>query len=85
MLRPPPSSRHVRRWERRTIFTLLLSASLIAATPVAAADPPVGADPAVITAWNAIAVTTIAGPAPTGAGKANIEANLWFAFVHAAV
>lgn len=49
--------------------------------------PTVGsaADPAVITAWNAIAVRTIAGPAPMGAGKANPEAFLWYAFVHAAV
>ena len=38
-----------------------------------------------IPAWNAIAVSTIAGPAPNGAGKANAEAFLWFAFVQAAV
>jgi hypothetical protein len=43
------------------------------------------ADPAVIPAWNAIAVSTIAGPAPNGAGKANVEAFLWFAYVQAAV
>jgi hypothetical protein len=46
---------------------------------------PGAADPAVITEWNAIAVRTIAGPAPSGAGKANAEAFLWYAFVHAAV
>ena len=38
-----------------------------------------------IPAWNAIAVSTITGPAPNGAGKANVEAFLWFAFVQAAV
>jgi hypothetical protein len=43
------------------------------------------ADPAVVTAWNTIAVRTIAGPAPLGVGKANAEAFLWYAFVHAAV
>lgn len=46
---------------------------------------PSAADPAVITTWNAIAVRTIAGPAPLGAGKANAEAFIWYAFVHAAV
>ncbi len=46
---------------------------------------PGAADPAVITTWNAIAVRTIAGPAPLGAGKANAEAFLWYSFVHAAV
>ena len=40
---------------------------------------------AVIAAWNAIAVSTITGPAPNGAGKANVEAFLWFAYVQAAV
>ena len=43
------------------------------------------ADPAVIPAWNEIAVATITGPAPNGAGKANAEAFLWFGFVQAAV
>jgi hypothetical protein len=46
---------------------------------------PAAADPAVITTWNSIAVRTIAGPAPLGAGKANAEAFLWYSFVHAAV
>ena len=74
-----------RRWTRRTLPALLIGASLIATAPAAAAEPPAAADPAVITAWNAIAVSTIAGPAPNGAGKANAEAFLWFAFVQAAV
>jgi len=64
---------------------LMLTATLVAATPVAGAQPPAAANPAVITTWNAMAVTTIAGPAPTGVGKANAEAFLYYAFVHAAV
>ena len=40
-----------------------------------------GADPAVITDWNATAVATIV----TDAGKANAEAFLWYAFEQAAV
>ena len=52
--------------------------SSIAALPAAGAEPAVAADPAVITTWNAIAVSTIAGPVATGgAGKANAEAFLW--------
>ena len=46
---------------------------------------PGATNPAVITTWNANAVRTIAGPAPLGAGKANAEAFIWYAFVHAAV
>jgi hypothetical protein len=54
---------------------------------VGSVGPPAAsaADPGVITAWNAIAVRTIAGPAPAGAGKANAEAFIWYSFVHAAV
>jgi hypothetical protein len=75
----------MRQTARRVISTLVVSAMLIAALPAAGAQPPAAADPAVITTWNAIAVSTIAGPAPNGAGKANAEAFLWYAFVHAAV
>jgi hypothetical protein len=64
---------------------VVVSALLVAALPAAGTQPAAVADPTVITAWNAIAVTTIAGPAPNGAGKANAEAFLWLAFVHAAV
>ena len=73
---------------RRAILTLALSVSLIAALPAAAGahhHPPVAANPGVITAWNATAVSTIAGPAPNGAGKANAEGFLYFGFVQAAV
>jgi hypothetical protein len=62
-----------------------MGALLVPALPAEGAKPPAAADPTVITTWNAIAVSTIAGPAPNGAGKANAEAFLWFSFVHAAV
>jgi hypothetical protein len=65
--------------------TLITIVAVLYAQPAAGARPPAAADPAVIPAWNAIAVSTIAGPAPNGAGKANVEAFLWFAFVQAAV
>lgn len=81
----PSATRRRRRSATRLVSALLISAALIAPTPAAGAKPPPAADPAVITTWNAIAVATIAGPAPTGVGKANAEAFLWFAFVQAAV
>ena len=59
--------------------------AVLYARPAAGAQPPQSADPAVIRAWDAIAVSTIAGPAPNGAGKANVEAFLWLPFVQAAV
>ena len=65
--------------------TLIAIVAVLYARPAAGAQPPAAADPAVITAWNATAVTTIAGPAPNGAGKANVEAFLWFAYTQAAV
>jgi hypothetical protein len=85
MLRATSLSPH-RPWQaRHAILALLLSASLIAPTPAAAAQPPAASDPTVITTWNAIAVSTIAGPPPNGAGKGNAEGLLWFSFVQAAV
>jgi hypothetical protein len=74
-----------RRWTNHVLVALVVTAALVAPTGALAKQPPAAANPAVITAWNAIAVTTIAGPAPTGAGKANAEAFIWFAFVQAAV
>ena len=65
--------------------TLMTIVVVLYARPAAGAQPPAAADPAVITAWNATAVSTIAGPPPNGAGKANAEAFLWFGFVQAAV
>jgi hypothetical protein len=88
---------HERKGEMRRNFKVVGAGSLAAfatfmtivavlyARPAAGAQPPAAADPAVIPAWNAIAVSTIAGPAPNGAGKANVEAFMWFAFVQAAV
>jgi len=59
----------------------------VLAGPVSADSrrPRPAADPAVITTWNEVAATTIAGPAPNGAGKNNAEAYLWLSFVQAAV
>src|SRR5829696_6319579 len=51
----------------------------LVAAAAAAADS--GADPAVITDWNATAVDTIV----TDAGKGNAEGYLWFGFAQAAV
>lgn len=65
--------------------TLVTIVAVFYARPAAGAQPPAAADPAVIPAWNAIAMSTIAGPAPNGAGKANAEAFLWLAYVQAAV
>ena len=65
--------------------TLMTIIAVIYARPAAGAQPPAAADPAVIRDWDAIAVSTIAGPPPNGAGKANVEAFLWFPFVQAAV
>ena len=64
---------------------LMTIVAALYARPAAGAQPPAAADPAVIPAWNAIAMSTIAGPAPNGAGKANVEAFLWLAYVQAAV
>jgi hypothetical protein len=68
-----------------TCAALMTIGAVLYARPAAGAQPPPAADPAVIRAWDAIAVSTIAGPAPTGAGKANVEAFLFFPFVQAAV
>jgi hypothetical protein len=59
--------------------------AVILARPAAGGQSQVAADPAVITAWNAIAQTTIMAPAPNGGAKANAEGFLWFPFVQAAV
>jgi hypothetical protein len=64
---------------------LMTIAAVFYAGSAAAAQPPAAANPAVIPVWNAIAVSTITGPAPTGVGKANVEAFLWYAYVQAAV
>jgi hypothetical protein len=69
----------------RLLVALTLAATLVAAMPVAGAQPPPAANPAVITAWNAIAVGTISGAAPNGAGLANAAAFLPYAYVHTAV
>jgi hypothetical protein len=65
--------------------TLMAIVAVLYARPAAGAASPAAADPAVIRAWNATALSTIAGPAPNGAGKANVEAFLWLAYTQAAV
>jgi hypothetical protein len=64
---------------------LVLSITLAAVMPVSAAQPPAAADPAVIAAWNQMAVNTLVQAPPNGAGKTAPEAFLYFAFVHAAM
>ena len=59
--------------------------AVVLAQPAAGAQQTAAADPAVITAWNAVAQTTITAPAPNGAGKANAEGFLWYGFVQSAV
>jgi hypothetical protein len=85
MLHASSASTSPRRAVRRVISALVVSAIVMAASPAVGAQPPAAADAAVITTWNAIAVRTIAGPAPSGVGKANAEAFIWYAFVQAAV
>ena len=71
-----------RSW-RRGAATCLLALALISASFAgnsgAATSP--DADPSVIRDWNATAVATIV----IDAGKANVEAFLWYGFVQAAV
>lgn len=75
-----------------TLLAFAALATVVAvlyARPAAGAQPPAAADPAAVSAWNEIALTTItrpiAGPAPFGAGKNNVEGFLWLAYVQAAV
>src|SRR5947208_555151 len=73
------------QYARRLTPVLLLSLSLATTTPVSGSQPAAAADPAVITAWNAIAVNTLIQAPPNGAGKTAPEAFLYFAFVQAAM
>ena len=47
---------------------LLIIVAVLYARPAAGAKPPGAADPAVVAAWNAIAVSTITGAPPDGVG-----------------
>jgi hypothetical protein len=86
MLQPSSASPTARRWLRRAVPTLLLSTALLTATGASGAEPVPGADPAVITTWNTIAMNTIADPvASGGAGKMNAEGLVWISFVQAAM
>ncbi len=66
---------HAHRSARRAVLTMLIVA-LVGATPVSAAPPVASANPAVISTWNTVAVSTIA---------ANPAAFLNYAFVHLAM
>src|SRR5262245_24300525 len=76
---------HVRRSVRRAFIVLAVGVALVTALPAAGAQPTAASDPAVITAWNATAASTIAGAPPNGAGKNNAEGVAWFSYVQAAV
>lgn len=79
-----PIRRHHPAGRRRLAggLTCLLLISLVAAGPAnAAARRGASADPGVVSDWNAIAVTTLAGDTT----KAPIEGVLYLGFVHAAV
>ena len=65
-----------KRGARRVAPALLLTLSLVVAAPAAGAPPPAAANPAVITAWNAVAASTI---------PANPAAFLNYALVHLAM
>ena len=67
-----------------TCAALMTIVAILYARPAAGAQQPPAADPAVIRAWDAIAVSTIAGTGPTGSRKANAESFLWFSFVQEA-
>jgi hypothetical protein len=75
----PPRSRPAQR------VALLLTLALVAVTPVSAAQPPAAANPAVVAAWNEIAVRTVTGAAPGGAGMAGPTAFNYFAFTQIAI
>jgi hypothetical protein len=71
---------------RRELLAGLSGAAALAAVihhggAAAASTPDPAADPAVIADWNATAVATIV----TDAGKASIEAFIWYGFTQAAV
>src|SRR6188768_1752882 len=75
--------RHAQSSTRRSATTraipmLLLCLTLVTATPVAAKPPVPAANPAVITFWNEVTVTTVSAPA----GPTNFP---YFAFAHLAM
>ena len=73
------TSTSTRRSAWRLAPAALLSFTMIAAAPVAATPPVPAANPAVITTWNQIAVSTVTVPAPS---PTNFN---YFAFVHLAM
>jgi hypothetical protein len=77
--------RHFSRARAAVAVVVVVVAALVVALPASGGQPPAAADPSVISEWNAIAVNTIAGPAPNGAGLNNAEGIMWVAFAQAAV
>jgi hypothetical protein len=73
----------IRRRGRRVLPVCLLGAALLSTslTGTGRATTSTDVDPAVITDWNATAVATIV----IDAGKANVEAFMWYGFEQAAV
>jgi hypothetical protein len=66
-----------RRSARHACSTLAVSAALIAALPAAGAKPPAAADPTVVTAWNAIAASTLAAfPGPAGGAPPALQIHM---------
>ena len=70
------NSPHPRRAGRRAATALLLSLTLVSATPAVGSQPPGADDAGVITAWNGVAASTIPG---------NPAAFLNYAIVHLAM
>ncbi len=74
------------RARRRIAPALLLTFTLVVAAPASGAQPPAAANPAVITNWNAIAVTNLTLPVASGGpGMTPPPVFLYLGFVHAAM
>lgn len=81
-MRHARSSTHPRRAARSVVLALFVT-TMVAATPVAAVPSASGANAAVITAWNQIAVTTLANTVtPPGGSPTHF---IYFAFTHLAM
>ena len=70
---------------RRIAPALMLCVALLAPSLVSAKQPAAAANAAVVATWNEIAVTTVTGPAPGGAGMAGPTAFNYFAFTQIAI
>ena len=70
---------------RRIAPALMLCLALLAPSLVSAEQPAAAANAAVVATWNEIAVTTVTGAAPGGAGMAGPTAFNYFAFTQIAI